>query len=372
MRGHITKKHGSYFVVLDLGTGGARKQRWIRAGSTKAEAERLRIELLHGIQNGVDLPIERLTVNDYLDRWLANVKRSLAPKTHHRYAELLDRHVRPVIGALLLEKVRPLQIQAIYTRMLDAGSAPRTVIQCGRIVHKALSDAVKFQLVRINPANATTLPHAERFSIPEMPIDEINRLLDVADEHGVYGGMVRLAVLTGMRLGEVSGLRWQDVDFASGTVAVRQTCQYVPGQGHIFKEPKTQHSHRAISVTEKGVAFLRRRKAQQAAARLVAGSAYRSDLDLVFTNAIGEPVSSNTTRDAWKRITAQAGVPTWRFHDLRHAHATLMLRAGVSLKVVSARLGHSSIAITADTYSHVTADLQLDAAQRLERVMQGE
>jgi len=180
---------------------------------------------------------------------------------------------------------------------------------------------------------------------------------------------VRLAVLTGMRRGELLGLRWGDVDLEGATVNVQQTAQRLSGQGIVFRQPKTRLSRRSIALSPAAVHVLRQQRRRQAEARLLAGSAYE-DRDLVFASGLGSPVEAGSLARTWSRITSAADVGHVRFHDLRHAHATLLLRQGVHPKIVSERLGHASIAITLDTYSHVVPGLQAAAAAQLDALLE--
>lgn len=217
-----------------------------------------------------------------------------------------------------------------------------------------------------NPADAIAAPRPERYEIPALEADEVRRLLAVA-EGSCLGTLIHLAVMTGLRMGELLGLRWMGVDFEHGSISVRQTCQWLPKQGFIFRQPKTHRSARPVSVASRVVERLRQQRIKKAEERLAAGPAYENN-DLVFADAVGHPIHPNTLRDAWARITAQAGLRL-RFHDLRHIHASLLLQQGVHPKVVSERLGHSTVAVTLDIYSHVVPSLQVEAASQLEELL---
>ncbi|HUG46904.1 MAG TPA: site-specific integrase [Candidatus Limnocylindria bacterium] len=179
------------------------------------------------------------------------------------------------------------------------------------------------------------------------------------------GSLVRMAILTGMRRGELLGLRWRDVDLAAGVAHVQQTAQRISGRGWVYRQPKTRLSRRAVALSPATVGMLSGHRKAQLEARLLAGSAWQ-DLDLVFTSAFGTPLEPGTVARTWRRVLAAAGVGHVRWHDLRHAHATLMLASGVHPKVVSERLGHASVGITLDTYSHVLPGLQATAAAQLD------
>ncbi len=173
--------------------------------------------------------------------------------------------------------------------------------------------------------------------------------------------------VTVLRMGELLGLRWRDVDLDAGRISVRQTCQWLPKQGFIFRQPKTHRSARPVTVAKGTVERLRQHRVRQLEDRLAVGLGHQ-DSDLVFANAQGEPVHPNRLRDAWAKVAAEAGLQL-RFHDLRHAHASLLLQQGVHPKVVSERLGHSTVAVTLDIYSHVVPGLQAQVATQLEELL---
>ena len=208
--------------------------------------------------------------------------------------------------------------------------------------------------------------------LPQVQVLQSNGDIDcalplVADRTN-YGMLVRLALATGLRHGELLGLRWQDVDLLTGLLSVRQTCQWLSREGFTFREPKTYRSARAVALPESALAALRDYRAIQLERRLSAGPAY-VDNDLVFADPVGRPTHPSTLRQAWLRMTKAAELTGLRFHDLRHTHASLLLQRGVHAKVVSERLGHSTTAITLDIYSHVTPTLQVDAAREFDKAL---
>ena len=196
---------------------------------------------------------------------------------------------------------------------------------------------------------------------------DVGALLAAADGDGI-GPLVRTAVYTGLRRGELLGLRWRDVDLDGATAHVQQVAQRLTGQGMTFRQPKTHLSRRAIALSPETVTMLRRVRRQQLEARIAAGSAW-TNVDLVFTTPLGTAIEPGTLARAWSRVLFAADVGHVRWHDLRHAHATLMPQAGIHPKVVSERLGHASVAITLDTYSHVLPGLQASAAAALDALL---
>jgi len=372
MQGHIRKRaRDSWTVVLDLGRDpatGQRRRLWRAVKGTKRDAEALLVQLLHQRDTGIDQPPGKITVAQFFGRWLEDYAHpNTAPKTFKRYSEVVRLHLMPLLGAILLTRLRPLHIQEAYSRIREKGLSNRTVLHCHRVLRGALQHALRWQLIARNPADAVEPPRPDRYEIPALGPEQIGRLLQAGDETR-HGALVHTALMTGLRLGELLGLRWQDADMDAQVLHVRQTCQWVNGQGFIFREPKTHRSTRAVALSPRTVDRLRRHRLQQLEERLVAGAAYQ-DRDLVFATALGTPLRQSDVRSVWLRIVSAAGLERVRFHDLRHAHATLMLQQGVHPKIVSERLGHSGIAITMDTYSHVLPGLQAEAAVQLDRLL---
>jgi integrase len=373
MRGHILKRgRESWAIVVDLGRDpmtGKRRQSWRTVRGTKRDAEALLTRLLHDRDLGVEVRPGRVTVAQFLERWLQDYARpNTAPKTFLRYSQLVRVHLLPALGTIPLSKLRPLHIQGAYSVIQAKGVAARTVLHCHRVLREALAHAVKWQLLGRNPADDVDAPRADRPEVKAPNAEELRRLL-VAAESTSLGALVHTASMTGLRLGELMGLRWQDVDLDAGTLCVLQTAQWLPKQGVIFRQPKTARSRRTVDLSPGTVGRLRQHRQDQLQARLLVGPAYE-DRDLVFATAVGMPLDPGNVRRTWARIVRAAGLDGVRFHDLRHAHASLMLQQGVHVKVISERLGHSGIGITMDTYGHLMLGLQAEAAASLDRLVQ--
>lgn len=374
MSGYLSKR-GKDSWTLQISAGfdpltGKRRRITRTVKGTKAEAQRALTQLQAQIDSGVDLPPGKITVADVLDRWLkTHALQNCAPRTYRRYEGLIRVHVTPVIGNLPLAKLRAPHIQAVHQHVLDAGCSNRTALHAHRVLHTAFAHAVRWQLLSRNPCDSVQAPRPERFEIPAIEPEQVRALFSAADSTP-YGTLVNVAVLTGLRLSELLGLRWQDTNLESRTLFVRQTCQWHSRDGFMFRQPKSYRSIRPVSIAPTTAERLRQHRVAQLEQRLAAGSVYQ-DNELVFSDAIGRPIHPSTLRLAWKRITRTAGLPRLRFHDLRHASATLMLQQGIHPKVVQERLGHSTINITLDTYSHVLPSLQVDAAEQLDDLLRG-
>ena len=378
MQGHIRKRgKGSWAVVIDLGrdpSTGKRRQLWRSLKGTKREAETLLVQLLHQRDIGIDSPAGKITLGEYLEGWVQQYARAnLAPKTFLQYSWAVRSHLTPGLGSINLTKLRPQHIQAWYSRALQRGRidgrgglSSKTVLHIHRVLREALQHAVRWQMLSGNPADAVVPPRPIRYEPSVLSVEDVRRLLAVAAST-THGPLVHTVVMTGLRRGELLGLRWQDVDLDAGVIHVRQTAQWLPGEGSIFRSPKTERSRRAVVLAPSTVQVLREHRRSQLEERLAVGAAYQ-EYGLVFATPLGTPMDPSNLRRAWRRIVKSFGLTGLRFHDLRHAHATLMLLGGVHPKVVSERLGHSSVGITLDTYSHVLPSLQAQAAVSLERL----
>lgn len=310
---------------------------------------------------------ERLTVRDYLDRWLASIEPAVRPATHRRYADLIRLHVTPRIGATRLAKLAPLDLQRLYADRLAAGLSTTTVHHLHQVLHRALKQALRWGMVERNVADLVDAPRRTLPDVTTWDAAQAAAFLRVADADEL-AALWRLALLCGLRRGELLGLMWDDLDLDRGTLAVRRTLSRGKGGTWELGQPKTASGRRSIALPASCIAALRRHKARQNAERLRLGALWQ-DRDFVFTNASGGPLHVNSLMDRFARLVARAGVPRIRFHDLRHTCATLLLAEGVHPKIVQERLGHSDISMTLNRYSHVTPGMQRQAADILDAAL---
>jgi integrase len=271
----------------------------------------------------------------------------------------------PALGHHVLPKLRPLHIQEFYANALakgrkngNGGLSPQTVLHFHRILHKALTQAVRWQLLARNPATAVEPPRPQREQMRALDEKETATLIKSLAGNQLYLPTV-LAVAGGLRRGEILALRWQDVDLGNGRAVICRSLEQTK-DGLRFKSPKTERGRRTVVLPGFAQEALRSHKVQQAAKRLATGPAY-SDHDLICARPDGTPWPPDALSTAFAAFVRASDLVHFRFHDLRHTHATQLLRHGVHPKIVSERLGHSNIAITLDTYSHVLPGMQEDA-----------
>jgi integrase len=343
-------------------------------GKTRAECQRKLDEIRHRHAIGLlgDAVRERDTVAAYLAHWLATTKSNVRAKTHQRYEEIVRLHLAPALGRHRLSSLRPDHVQEVYAAKLESGLSPRTVHHCHAVLHRALQQAMKWGYVPRNIADAVDSPSVPRYELKPPTPAELKRLLDESEVAGDrLAALWSVAVYSGCRQGELLALQWDDVDLGAGQLRVCGTLINAKGGVPIFGEPKTDSSRRTVTLPPEAVAALRAHRDRQNFERQRLGSGW-SDYDLVFTSAVGTPLDQRNVIRLFKIALRRAGLPqTVRFHDLRHAAATLMLAGGVDPKTASARLGHSTIRLTMDLYTHAVQALDAEAAERMQRVLRG-
>jgi integrase len=346
-------------------------------GKTRQEVAEQLARSLSDMGRGTFVSPHKLTVGEWLDTWLEQYKKpSVRPATYNSYATIIRFHLRPSLGHIPLKDLRPDQVQRFYNDKREAGLSPRTVRYLHTIIHAALKQALKNQLLTRNVSEATTRPGGKTRKMRPLSLDELHQFLASVKDDPLFGAMF-LEFGTGVRRGEILGLRWGDLDLDDGVFHVRQTLIRIRNHDAIegdrktrliFQEPKTEPSRRTLPIPEEVIEALKRHKAQQAQERLLMGEVYE-DHGLVFCQTNGRPIDPRNFTRHFERLLAQAGLPKIRFHDGRHTFATLMLELGESPKTVQTMLGHTKIATTLDIYSHVSLDLEKKAAARLNAVL---
>lgn len=377
MAGYIRRRgKGSWEVTVDLGRDPAtrrRNRRFFAVRGKREDAERALTAVLRERDLGNDLDPGRVTVGECLRRWLRDyAAANVAPSTLQRYTGIVEQHLIPALGTVRLRDLRPAHIQAAcaaFGRQDGRGTqlSAKTVFEHHAVLREALNWAVRLQLLARNPAQAVSPARPQRPEMRVLSPDDAQRLLEAAGPTRHYQ-LIYLALATGARLGELLALRWADVDLQRGVMEITRTARFFSGKGVTFGQPKTHRSRRPIALSPETVALLREHRREQLEERLRAGPGY-DDRDLVFADAAGGAIYDSTVRRAFYGIVREAGLAHLRIHDLRHTAATLMLRAGINPKVVSERLGHATVSITLDTYSHVLPDLQREAAAALDAVL---
>jgi integrase len=371
-RGHVAGKGRRWYPVVDVRDPDTkqRKRKWHRGHDTKREAERALTEILGRLDAGTYVAPSRRTVAGFLvEDWLPAVRPSLRSSTFSSYRMMVEKHLVPRLGDLPLQQLTAPRLNAAYADMLGAGRrngegglSPRTVRYAHTIMRRALADAVRWNLLARNVADSADPPSAKA-TTPRAPkawsAEDLQRFLERVGGDRLYAAYL-LAATTGLRRGELLGLRWGAVDLDAGRLSVSST---VVSVDYEIREstPKTEKSRRLVILDSGTVAALRNHREIQELERASLGPPPEAD-GLVFTQLDGGPLHPQGFSAAFRRHVEAAGLPRIPLHGLRHTWATLALMAGVHPKIVQERLGHSSIAITLDAYSHAIPTLQETAA----------
>jgi integrase len=368
---------GSYELRYSIGTDpatGRRKSAVATVRGTQKDAERELRRLLRAVDEGEHVDPNRVTVREWLTTWLATVREQVSPKTHERYTEIVNHFLVPALGALPLLKLTPAHIRQAYNGWAiggrrdgkPGGLSPQTRRHIHRILSSALLCAVEEQMIARNPCaifRKKRLPKVERREMTTLTAEQANRLLDAIRHTRVYWPAL-IGLTSGMRRGEILALRWRNVDLEQGSIRVVESLEQTRA-GLRFKAPKSEKA-RGVALPSFVVDELRRLKREQAEILLMLG-VRQNGATLVCGREDGEPMQPRSLTHEFRRLVGRVSdIPRVRFHDLRHSHATQLLLAGVHPKIAQERLGHSSIAITMDLYSHVSETMQEDAAAKID------
>ena len=379
MRGHVRKRGKKWAVVVDLGQDedGRRRQHW-QTCNTKREAEAALTETLNKLDHQDFTEPSKQTVAGFFDEWLESTRTTIRASTWINYQAFTAAHIVPRLGRLPLRKLTVSHLNGFYADLLaegrvgqgQGGLAASTVRYVHAIVHKALRDATKWGRLTKNVADLASPPRQRgRPPLRTWTGPELRSFLESVEGHRFYS-VYYVAATTGARRGEVLGLRWRDVDLTTGRLAIVQTrARTATGEG--FSTPKTARGQRSVAIDPRTVAVLQAHRRRQLEQRLALGIGGPGPDGLVFTNEDSTPIThAQVSADFRARVKA-SDLPSIRFHDLRHTHATLALAAGVHPKVVSERLGHSTVSITLDVYSHAIPAMEEEAAAKVAALVFG-
>lgn len=363
MRGHIRKRGNSWAVVVDAGRDqdGRRRQKWHSGFRTKREASEALTEILGQLNTGQYVAPSKLTVGRFLEaEWLPAVRTRLRPLTYESYASNVRNHVVPRLGSVPLQQLTPPMLNSMYAE-LGSTLAARTIRYIHAILRRAFADAVKWNRLPRNPADVADPPSSRAGTPRRMSTwsgSELGRFLESVRNDRLYACW-RFLAMTGCRRGEALGLRWRYLDLRNARATIVQTVI----ANRDIAETKTKHGRRTLALDAATVAALREHRDAQRDEQRLFGTA--DHCDLVFSRQDGTPIWPRSLSRSFAGHVAAADLPKIRLHDLRHTHATLALQAGVHPKVVQERLGHATISITLDVYSHAIPAMQEDAAARV-------
>jgi integrase len=345
-----------------------RRKRPTLYGKTRREVDKQLTRAKANREDGLTFDAGNLKLGEYLDRWLTDsVRDTVRQRTYERYEQMVHVHIKPTLGHVKVKALNAAHVRGLYREKLDAGLAPRTVRYVHTTLNKALKDALADGLIPRNVASAVRPPKLTKKEIRPLSPKEASLFLEAARGER-FEALYVVAITAGLREGELLGLKWEDTNLEAGTLAVRRTLSEARS-GRFFEPPKNGKG-RSIRLTARAIDVLKQHKASQNEERLRLGTLWH-DGDLVFPSLTGTPMNAkNLTSRSFKPLVEQVGLPrTVRFHDLRHTCATLLLGKGVHPKIVQELLGHATIAITLDTYSHVLPNMQGEAVHAMENAL---
>ena len=377
MKGHLKKRSkDSWTIVVDLGlkANGKRNQKWKSIKGTKKEAEALLARMLTELEDGVYIDAKKTSVSDYLDKWIASIKGSVSSTTYERYKQLCDKHLKPTIGNIALNKLQAIRISELYSNAIESGRidgkgglSKQTVLHMHRVFKRALSQAVKWGLLSRNPCDAVdNIPKPNKKERLTFTTEGTLSLLEQLNGNPLYLPVL-IAVTTGMRRGEILGLRWKDINLDKKRLYIRQIVIETRENGIEVKQPKTDSSSRTIALPQMAIEAIKKYRVEQAELCLQLGKGLTPE-SMLFDEYSGLNVPNRITVN-FRSFIKSHGFKHVTFHDLRHTHATHLLEQNIHPKIVSERLGHSTIALTMNTYSHVMPNMQEEAANVTDRII---
>jgi integrase len=333
----------------------------------KADAQDWLRKTINQLETGLDIEGGKLTLAQYLPVWLKNCKASLRSSTVEQYHQIYRDHILPNIGKIQLKDLRLAQIERLYTDLLGSGVSARTVKMVHSVLHKALERSVAYGHLGRNPARGASLPRYTHSEMKVLDADQAHQFL-IAAQGSRYEALYYLAIHTGMRQGELFGLKWTDLNWNRGELKIQRQVKREPGQGWTFADPKTKKGRRTIKLGDTILKLLRTHKTNQDVEKSLMGSRWKEN-GLILPSSIGTPSNPSNMWKDYLKVLKKAGLPRIRFHDLRHTAASLMLNNGIPLIAVSNTLGHSKPSTTLDIYGHLYQETQADIARAMDELV---
>lgn len=392
MAGSIEKRgENTYRLIISSGrTGDGKRKKYTKTikveGKTEAEKEKkCAIELakfIAAVENNLFIEPSKLTLKDFIEKWLDKyAEKNLAPKTIFRYKQMINSRIIPALGHLKIQKLKPINFVEFYDNLQEdgirkdgkeGGLSARTIGHHHRLLHDILQSAVKWQLLNSNPLDTVDPPKVKKceadFYNEEEVQELINKLDTVSDKEFKYKAAVILTLASGLRLGELTGLKWDNINFDTTTINIVQSSQYLPGKGTFIKSPKNDTSIRTLSIPESVMNLLLKHQAKEKEKRLGCGTLW-NDTGFVFTQWNGKPMYPSTPSRWFSKFLKSNNLRSITFHQLRHTSATLLINENVNIREVSKRLGHSNTSTTLNIYSHALKSSDKDASDKLSSIM---
>ncbi len=339
-------------------------------GKTKKEARDKLTEKLAEIESGEFMEETNMTVEQWMNEYLSSYVMDLKESTMSNYEISIRRHIVPGLGRIKLKELAPVQVQRFYRSLIGKGLSAKTIHNVHGILHEGLDKAVKMGFLKKNVTDLCDLPKVRKVEMHPLSSKQLREFMERADEDPFYKPIFHIAFFTGMREAEIVGLTWDCINFETNTIRVyRQYVRldYGPRKGQYDFTPLKNGKERSFRVASSVMQTFRYLKQRQAEQKLKAGSSFQNKRNFVMTREDGRPISASTMYHHYKEIVEAMGLPDVRFHDARHTYATLALQNHVDPKTLSMALGHATVAFTLDIYGHVSDEMQLDMAEKMER-----
>lgn len=393
MKGSIEKRgEKSYRLVVSGGTGpGGKRKKFTKTINIegKTEAARMNIaevelaKFITSVETNTYVEPSKMTFKDLADKWIKDYgETNLAPKTLYRYKEMLDSRIIPAMGHMKIEKIKPLHLLDFYKNLQEngirkdkkkGGLSPQTIKHHHRLIHTIFETAVNdWHILAYNPASDIKPPKVQKNEAQFYEENDIQALLFALDtlskEELKYKLAVYIDISTGLRTGELMGLKWENINMDDGTFKVVETTQYLPKMGTFKKDPKTETSKRMLALPIPVLDMLKQYKAQQAEQKLKYGDLWHNT-GYVFTQKNGLPMNTYTVNHWFFKFLEDNNLKKITFHQLRHTNATMLLKTGMDLKSVSHLLGHSNVSTTGNIYAHVLQTADKTAAEKISNVL---
>ena len=376
MKGHARKRGKTWVIVYDLDrdpTTGKRRQKWEGGFRTRKQADARLADVQHALNTGMYIGPTKMTFGQLLERWLTDyVATNVTLSTSVVYEQHCAKHIIPALGSIQLRLLNPQHLQRYYTEKLkngrldgNGGLTARTVRHHHTTIHTALVSAVKWDLVVRNVADSVHPPKYEQKEMSVLAPQDLPRVMEAAKSTPYYH-FYYLAAYTGARRGELLALRWKDVNLSVGKISINNSVTHMRGKV-IYKRPKTAKSRRLIGLPQSATIVLAELSDEKNREMSTMGVEVTPE-DLVFSNAIGEPIHPDTVTHEWLKLMKRLGIKNFRLQDLRHTHASILLPLTTS-KAVSEKLGHASVQITLDTYSHMLPGMEEESLTAFDAVL---
>jgi len=324
-------------------------------------------ETLRRIDQGMTFEGTQVTLTRFVKTWLAGKEISQRPKTFVQYRQICEQHILPRMGTLRMQEIQPAHIKQLYLAKREEGRGARTVQMIHTILHNIFKQAMKEGILGRNPVEAVNRPMVEKTEMQILTEEQARRM--VIATHGIrYGALFYLALITGMREGELLGLKWSDLDWERGIISIQRQLQRIRGKGIVFSQPKTKAGRRQIKLGQATIERLVNHREEQSLIRDAQRERWEEN-DLIFPNTLGKPMACENMTAEFNRFLKVNDLPDIRFHDLRHTSISFLLDMGTPVNTVQQRAGHSKASITTDTYGHSMAHSQDEAAERIEELI---